>query len=307
MSRRYHPQLILTALAASLIACGGESGPNGGGDGFMRATINGESWESDGVFVDQGVLAQSPGVFVLSGGEVSGSEARSVTLTLAAIPGPGTYPLGVGGTVRGGIGIVADAGAGWVTPLSGDAGTITITSLSATRIKGTFSFAAAASTGGATGTRTVTQGEFDLPVKASGGSLPVLPANAGGRVAGSVGGSDWTAATVVMVLTQTGVLSLAASNTSFTVSATVSDMAGPGVYPLSNTAPATFLAVSGPPESPMAPCCWTALSGQTGSITVETMTADRITGTFSGTLQPDDGTSAAGPIVVELEFDLGIP
>jgi hypothetical protein len=67
----------------------------------------------------------------------------SLTVTLTNIDAPGTYPLGVNLTGFGGTATVGQRSDGWGTPLrgaAGDAGSVVVTSRTATRIKGTFSF-----------------------------------------------------------------------------------------------------------------------------------------------------------------------
>lgn len=67
------------------------------------------------------------------------------------------------GTSAGGIGTVIDSPSSWSTPLNGASGSATITTLTATRIAGTFQFDADDILGAATSVA-VTAGEFDITV-----------------------------------------------------------------------------------------------------------------------------------------------
>lgn len=136
-----------------LVACGGGDGPSGPGDGSgegtFGATVNGQAWSADPRFVTvtAGGTAQ-PGSLILSGTDFQSSTSyRTLLLTLSFLEGPGTYPLGVNvGTTGGGVGQVVVVNGGstqsWLTPLSGNAGTVTITSLTGSRVVGTFSYTA---------------------------------------------------------------------------------------------------------------------------------------------------------------------
>ena len=103
------------------------------------------------------------------------NNSTTITLNLFNIDEPGTYPLGVTSANVGGIGVVSNTtGRAWSTPGSGAAGTVTLTTYTASRIAGTFSFNAEPLTGAATGTKVVTGGAFDL-ILASNGNFGTLP------------------------------------------------------------------------------------------------------------------------------------
>lgn len=296
---------IALGVALVLAACGsdGPAAPETG-DGHMTARIDGVAWSSDAAFVDVGVQTGPSGIYLIQGTRVTGSDALSIIITLHNIPGPGTYPLGTGGNVSGGTGNVGETTAGWGTPLSGAAGTITITSMADGRMTGTFSFTAAASTGSAAGTRTVTNGSFDLAIAGSGNATPPAP-HTMNRVSATIGGGAWNAATVAL---QPGIGStwgFAAGNDSYMLSLTAQDITEPGTYPLSNVVPLRMAGVSDP-GGPN--CCWGApLAGTSGSFTIVTWTETRITGTFSFTLQPVSGSEATAPLTVTNgSFDIGV-
>ncbi len=57
---------------------------------------------------------------------------------------------------------IANSSSGWSTPQSAASGSLIITTLSASRMAGTFGFNTSAMTGQATGSVTVTEGSFDI-------------------------------------------------------------------------------------------------------------------------------------------------
>jgi hypothetical protein len=304
------PQLLgigaAGALLFALTGCGSSSNPAGPGPGQdnatgpMTATIDGAAWAADETSVTAQTVPGIPGAFLVQGSEVrSVTDIRTISMTLYNVAGTGTYPLGMNTMMFGGTALVADATSGWSTPLSGTAGTVTITALNPSRIAGTFSFGADALTGSATGTKTVTNGEFDLLLQ-SGGTLLPVPANAGGRVGATVGGSAWNAATVA-VSTFSGNFILTTSNTAYTLSISVPSASAPGTYVLGGT---NSVQVTDAGGSTTWFCCSGGGSGS-GSVTIDTLTADRATGSFQATLdRVGPGSTLA---VVGGTFDVGLP
>lgn len=318
----------ILALALALAGCGGSSGSsgvtgpgggNGGGGGGgggaspMSANIDGTAWTADPLANGQGAQLTAPGLYLLEGLRTGGT-ASYLLLTLYNIGGPGTYPLGVSGTTFGGIGSVGDAMHGWNTPLSGAAGTVTITALTATRIAGAFSFTAKAAVGSATGTRTVTEGAFDFPVYGSAGPLPD---NAGSRLRCTIDGVPWNGATVVEASSGSGASTsnvLGANNDSRQFSFALTGTLPAGTdFPLSNLPPLTMILTSTISPS----LSWggsvsvengtTLVTNDTGVVHVTSHTATRLRGTFSGTLAPSNANGGPAPIVItDGEFDIGI-
>jgi len=74
---------------------------------------------------------------------------------------PGTFSLNFGNTI-GGIAIVSKQSQGWVTYAQGGTGSVSVTTLTAHHVVGTFAFDAVGSSGGATGVMHVTNGKFDI-------------------------------------------------------------------------------------------------------------------------------------------------
>ncbi len=278
----------------------------------MTAVIEGVQWQSGSGPLTSPAQTTGPGGYVVTGTSQAGGTLRSISLTLMNVPGPGTYPLGTGANVSGGTAIVADPTGGWLTPLSGEAGSITITTLSTTRLVATFSFVAEATSGGATGTRTVTGGTVDVPVSVvvAGGPVPERSRN---RVTASFGGVAWHAATVSSTgPLGSGTFSFGASNTRHQLTVALTGFAGVGTYPLggSGAMRVASVQVSAPVGGSLTGpgCCWNGgLAGASGTLSVTAATPQRIQGTFSFTLPPQPGTGATAPLVLTGgTFDLGL-
>jgi hypothetical protein len=149
----------------ALSACGGDDGgPTGTnnngngtvtGDGNITATINGVAWRS----LKSGDRGSKSGQFYAV---VGVSSNYTLTLGIGNLTGPSTVSLDLAAGGNGSSAIVANASGGWGTAFSGGTGTIVVTTLTANRIVGTFSFDAKPGSGGATGTLQVRNGKFDV-------------------------------------------------------------------------------------------------------------------------------------------------
>jgi hypothetical protein len=277
-----------------LVSCGGDggSGPNGG-DASFSATIDGSAFTA----LAASTVAQisNQGNFAIVGGNSTGT---SITLILYSIGAPGTYPLGVSGTVRGGLATVGSSSSSFSTPASGTAGSVTITQVSTSHIAGTFNFVAGASPV----TRTVTDGTFDLPVTGN-GSITV-PDYAGSRVDGTINGTPWNAAAVVMVAApSSGTLAVGFSNLTYQMNLIISGWTGIGTYTLNTgvSRQMTVLATDGSLK------VWGG-SGtlSTGTFTVTNASATRISGTYDVTLATSGIGQAPGNLHLVGTFDIGI-
>jgi hypothetical protein len=303
----------VAALAITLgsAACSGGSdstGPDGGGNGQFRFTakIDGANWASNSGAERIGVTVSQPGLYTLTGIQLGGS-GLTIIMTLTNIPGPGTYPLGVGFSVAGGNVLISSAaGPGWRTAQSGADGTITITALTSSRIEGTFNFTAVPFTGGATGNKTVTDGSFTLEVKPTGTIAP-LPDNAGHKVSASFNGVAFNAAEVSAgyLPSNNGSLSIAATTParSFSVQFTGIPV-GTGTYNISSAIPLRILGVTTLNGTQVQSSYTSSATGSTGTITITSFTATRIKGTFTALLQPIGGQGGTMSIT-NGAFDIG--
>lgn len=141
--------LFAMACAATIAGCSSSSDSTST-TSPMSAKINGASW---------GVAGPS---FTLSGNTLSvvGFDLTyTITFSVAGVTAPGTYRIGTQPVV---VFIVSKPpSSGWDTFGAGATGTVTITTLTATHVAGTFSFSAIAQSG-TTGPMVVTQGAFDI-------------------------------------------------------------------------------------------------------------------------------------------------
>ncbi len=150
-------RLLATALILALTSAActsgsdvtGTSSPKPLANGSMRATIDGTAWSA------------TPSVTASNRGGVIGVGGTDATQTIAfalAANVPGTYVLGPLNPAN--CELTTTGGVVWTAAGNVGSGTITITSLTATDVAGTFSFTLVRAGGGAS--KTVTNGAFDI-------------------------------------------------------------------------------------------------------------------------------------------------
>ncbi len=150
---------LSSVLFLAAVACGGDSTGPGSTSGTnscstpLSAVVNGAAWCSP---LPQ--VTSSHSIISLAGFDAGITSAIGIAV---AASGPGTYSLSFGNTLAGSA-TYAKGSQGWSTGLSGGTGTITITTLTTNHVVGTFSFDAVASTGGASGTIHVTNGQINI-------------------------------------------------------------------------------------------------------------------------------------------------
>jgi len=144
--------MAIGLLTLGLAACGDEdTGPGEGGS--LTASIDGEAFTAS-----LSVQATYGNDLLVIGG-VNGSQ-QQIMLSLPGITSTGTVNLGAGNL---GVAQVILGTQAWTTSLVGGTGSVTVTSLDANGAKGTFTFTGiAAPNTGATGTKAVTNGSFDV-------------------------------------------------------------------------------------------------------------------------------------------------
>jgi hypothetical protein len=183
---------------------------------------------------------------------------------------------------------------------------VTITALTTTRIAGTFSFTAAASAGGAAGTRTVSNGAFDLAIT-SGTTTPV-PESGRNVLRGTLNGASYNASTIVRIGTLATLLTFGGSNTQHSINITLQNVTTTGTYAVGPGNP-VLATVGAPPGAPVTGplCCWNSNAGGTGSLVVTSLTATRMAGTFTFTLPTAGSGAATAPMVVTNgSFDIAL-
>ena len=138
------------------VGCGGDDDDpldvNPNDNGSVTARVDGNTFTAATV-----VGSFSNGILAISG--VQGSPAQSITFGLAATA-PGTFTVSETSPVNA---VFAVGNSTWLAAGGVGSGTVTVTTLSSSRAVGTFNFVLAPNTpSGATGTRTITQGAFDV-------------------------------------------------------------------------------------------------------------------------------------------------
>lgn len=296
------PSFALIAGLTFIAACGGDDpSPSGPGStvGPMSAAINGTGWTA----TTASAVAAGSGGLMITGTRLT-TPNYTLSFTLSNIGGVGVYALGVGVNMFGGRVIASSPTlGGWSTPLSGAAGEINITALTAARVAGTFAFVATPQAG-ATGNLTVTSGSFDVPII---GTLGAVPANAGNKLTANIGGVAFNAgaATALVTTGSTQLFSIAALTLDRNMSIMLANVTAAGTYSLSAAAPVRTIQISGAPGN--AAATWgSQLTGGSGTVIVTTFSASRIIGTFNATLVPIFG-GATGNLAVTGTFDMGRP
>lgn len=304
MRPRYLACLALATLSlAMLVACGGDSNPTqpggGGGPGQgpgISARIDGASWRADdnSIFVGNSTL---PGQLSFQGLSLT-PPVYGVNVTVSRVHGEGVYPLGVNQfSASGGIGIVTGDGVNATTPLNGDAGVMTITSLTDSRVAGTFSFVAVPTAGG--DPVSVTEGQFDVPLSA--GFVAVAYDQRGSMATATLGDVPWSAATVGGIGGPGVSIVLTASNDETTLTFSLGPFDGPNSGPLSVETPPLrrITAVTIDAGS------WGGTAADTGTIEITELTATRVAGIFAATLASTSGDGQGPPLVISGgEFDV---
>lgn len=290
--------LLLLALAAACSS--GSTGPNPppeGNDNVFTATIDGQAWSASPLTITSASnTSQLPGTLIFSGSTMT-QPSRALVMHLGRIPGPGTYPLGVNtGTNAGGTLSFVEGSVSWWTPLMGDEGTVTITSMSGGRVRGTFTATLKPLAGG-TGTIEVTNGAFNVPIN-PGYNAPAAD-NLGSEISGSIGGQEFHGATV-LGFADAGTVIVSASTDEYLMTITMAP-AEVGTLPLTLNASVPLRTVSVVRSSAFGSGSWGTLQGASGSVTISSLTATRIAGSTTVTLT---GTGGGGTLAVDLDFNV---
>lgn len=291
--------ITLSASALAMSACGDDmplkvdvsTGP-------MSARINGTQWTANsGAAVHAG-----PGLYVITGLRTT-SPNYTLSFQLANIGAAGTYPLGAGPQIFGGSVTISSPTLGsWYTPPNGAAGEIVISTLTDSRIAGTFSFSAAPLTGTSTNLSAVA-GVFDFPLT---GTAAALPDNAGSKLTATMNGVPFAAGSAASSLPggASPTLTLTGNNLERTISISLANVTAPGTYTL-GTSPVRTIQVTGAPGSLTA--TWASqATGGSGTVTITSITSTRIVGNFNATLVPLGG-GATNNLTVTGNFSMGRP
>lgn len=290
------PLLILTAC--------GDDGPTGPGQGeyYISASINGQSWNALSNQIVAGPSSAIPGSIFFQGASL-GNPGHAVAIALGRITGPGQYPLGMNpGTGSGGIVTYTSGAQAFTTPLTGAAGSITISEISSDAVTGTFQLTATPLVGDEAPV-SITNGRFHVPL--SSGFEVAPPEERGNLISLTFGGAatgQFVGGTVAAAGEPGTLMTFSGTNQTYTVIVALSSVSAVGTVPLQNTLPIRRISVQ--PSSGTG--VWGNNPNDSGTITVTSVTGGRIQGTFTGTLAPSQG--AVGNLqVTNGQFDIMIP
>ncbi len=299
--------VLFGAATLLLVSAGCGEDPAGvqdrSGEFYLSAKIGGADWTASPATIQTTGSNALPGWIALQGGSTGGN-VRSMALQLGFITGVGTYPLGVNqGTTAGGAGVLVEGARSWMSPFSGSSGTVTITELTATRMTGTFSF-----DGDAVGS---TDAPLNVQIREGRFSVPLPPQFAipstdgrGSRVAATVGGQPWNAATIAGSGGGESLVAIVASTDDYSLTIALGPPEESGPQPLSEGFPVRRVSVQGLGAREG---FWGRSGADEGTITVTSLTATRIVGTFSGTLRPTiAGSELPDLVLTNGEFDVRI-
>jgi hypothetical protein len=155
-----HTLLLATSIA---VGCGGGdpvTNQPGLVDGTLTASVDGSSFSGD-VRVTTSHVGQAVDIFAIQG-TATGSKAIRIMLT--GVSGTGTFSVTIAGASASYYEISSSTGLSdsWLANIVQGSGSVIISQLSSTHITGTFLFTAAALSGNASGTKTVTGGAFSI-------------------------------------------------------------------------------------------------------------------------------------------------
>jgi Family of unknown function (DUF6252) len=215
--------------------------------------------------------------------------SRSTTLSFALPPtsaGTGTYVLGPSSAANAMI-LIGNPAAGWQAAVGTGSGTIVIGTLTSTRASGTFSFTLAAVPGtGATGTKTITEGSFDVTLTTV--PTPAPTPTSGSTISVLIDGAPWTSSLSRRATLTNNFLTITGQDTSFRVITIVVPLSAGLLVPPSQPPTITLdftSGVHGVATMVLGAQNWdNGHDGGQGSFTVTSISATRVTGTFTVTL-----------------------
>lgn len=144
---------LITFLVASCSKDDSSTSPTASG-GSMTASIDGSSWSSS--MITQATV--QGGVLAVAGQDGS---VRQIQLRVINFAGQGTYAIGSGNMHLATVVTGTTANEMFTANMIAGSGSIVITESTASRVKGTFTFTARNTAGG---TKSVTNGNFDVPI-----------------------------------------------------------------------------------------------------------------------------------------------
>jgi hypothetical protein len=143
--------LVICAIVA--VGCGDDATTNATGNAGMSAKVDGNAWSPGTI-----TAHNASGTLVIGGTEISGANNRQINISVPGATAGNSYQIG--GTIGLTFNYIEGSMAS-VNIFSATSGTVTISEFSSSGAKGSFSVTAAG-TNGATGTRTINEGSFNV-------------------------------------------------------------------------------------------------------------------------------------------------
>jgi len=200
--------------------------------------------------------------------------------------GTGTYTLGALSAANAQV-LIGNPAAGWQAAVGIGSGTITVTSLTSTAASGTFSFSLVAVPGStAAGTKSITEGAFNVTFT----SVPApAPTPTGGSTLSTlIDGVQWTSSLSRRATLTNNILAVTGQDTSFRVITFAVPLSAGLLVPPSSppTISLDFTpAIHGTVTMVLGAQNWdNGHAGGAGTFTVTSISATRVTGTFTVTL-----------------------
>jgi hypothetical protein len=283
--------LLMLFPALLILGCGGNSGtptsPTTPNTPSTPSTGGSLTFKADGASVVATSITAGYANGILS---IGGTDsARSTTLSFALTPtaaGTGVYTLGPISAANAQI-LIGNPAAGWQAAVGIGSGTITISSLTSTGASGTFSFSLVAVPGsGATGTKTITEGAFNVTFTTL---PPASPTPSGGSTFTTViDGVAWNSSLSRRATLTNNILTITGQDTNFRVITLAVPLSAGLLVPPSSppTISLDFIpGVHGVVTMVLGAQNWdNGHAGGAGSFTVTSISTTRVTGTFTVTL-----------------------
>jgi hypothetical protein len=267
-------------------------------------TIDGTPWvASTGKITLPDPLTARPGSIQIVGDQRdTAGDDIGLTIALAHLTGAGTYPLSAAGNTARVDDVTSISWDTWVAFDDGTDGALTLATLDGARATGTFQFTAPPESGKTTTTTiAVTDGAFDLPLPSGFMSVPFD--QRASSVSATIDGQPWNAGQIQVSAPASGLFSVQAITdfaqaNQMTLSLQAFAALAPG-----NTYDSSSVLISAAAGGSLQN--WSGM-GVPSSVTIATLTATRVSGTFTATLAP--GTGATVPLTITGgAFDLALP
>ena len=284
--------LVAAATVAAAAACGGSSPAAPSGTNAGGTTPGGSSGGASGPFTALIDGAPFNGSQALSATNlnnqlsISGSNGQyTLQLIVQLSRGAATYTFGALDPSNVTTAALALNGTAqnWFAGPGVGSGTITISSLTSSAVSGTFTVTVAPSAGGpATGNRVITSGVFNVPLTGSStpAPAPAPPSTSSRTISATIDGTLWSGSGAALATRTQGLVTIAGADLQGRALSIAIFASAVGTYSLNPPNSHNGLYAAGSQQ------WFTSRAGGGGSVTIASIDASRVTGTFTMTLAP---------------------